>query len=71
VRVRGVLERRAGDYSRFLPHQVGVRKNGLRLPPLRTARHALATQRDISLEQRRVALHIIGGLLQPRREVRA
>lgn len=71
VRVRGVLERRAGDYSRFLPRQVGVRKNGLRLPPLRTARHALATQRDVSLEQRRVALHIIGGLLQPRRDVRA
>lgn len=70
-RVRGVLERSAGDYSRFLPRQVGVRKSALRLPPLRTARHALGTQRDISPEQRRVAMHIIGGLVQPRREARA
>jgi hypothetical protein len=47
-----------------------VRKDASRLPALRAARHALATQRDLSLEQRRVALHIIGGLVQPRREVR-
>jgi hypothetical protein len=71
VRVRSVLERSAGDYSRFLPRDVGVRKDASRLPALRAARQALATQRDIPLEQRRVALHIIGGLVQPRREVRA
>ncbi|KAF8492786.1 hypothetical protein F5888DRAFT_1727395 [Russula emetica] len=71
ARVRGVLERSAGDYSRFLPRDVGVRKDVSRLPALRAARQALATQRDLSLEQRRVALHIIGGLVQPRREVRA
>jgi len=67
-RVRSVLEHSAGDYSRY----VGMgKKNALRLPALRTARHALATQRGVSLEQRRVALHIIGGLVQPRREVPA
>ena len=71
ARVRSVLERSAGDYSRFLPRDAGVRKDASRLPALRAARHALATQRDLSLEQRRVALHIIGGLVQPRREVRA
>lgn len=72
TRVRGVLERSAGDYSRFLPRRVGVRKNASRLPALRTARHALAVQRDVSLEQRRVALHIIGGLAQADRpQVRA
>jgi hypothetical protein len=70
ARVRSVLERSAGDYSRFLPRDVGVRKDASRLPTLRAARHALATRRDLSLEQRRVALHIIGGLVQPRREVR-
>jgi hypothetical protein len=69
ARVRSVLERSAGDYSRFLPRDVGVRKDASRLPALRAARNALATQRDVSLEQRRVALHIIGGLVQPRREV--
>jgi len=71
ARVRSVLERSAGDYSRFLPRDVGVRKDTSRLPALRAARNALATQRDLSLEQRRVALHIIGGLVQPRREVRS
>ena len=71
ARVRSVLERSAGDYSRFLPRDVGVRKDASRLPALRAARNALATQRDVSLNQRRVALHIIGGLVQPRREVRA
>ena len=70
ARVRSVLERSAGDYSRFLPRDVGARKDASRLPTLRAARHALATRRDLSLEQRRVALHIIGGLVQPRREVR-
>jgi len=69
ARVRSVLERSAGDYSRFLPRDVGVCKDTSRLPALRAARHALATQRDVSFEQRRVALHIIGGLVQPRREV--
>jgi hypothetical protein len=71
ARVLSVLERSAGDYSRFLPRDVGVSKDASRLPALRVARHALATQRDLSLEQRRAALHIIGGLAQPRREVRA
>ena len=71
ARVRSILERSAGDYSRFLPRDVGVRKDASRLPPLRAARNALATQRDVSLEQRRVALHIIGVLVQPRREVGA
>jgi hypothetical protein len=67
-RVRSVLEHSAGDYSRY----VGVgERNALRLPALRKARLAFATQRDVSLEQRRVALHIIEGLVQPRREVRA
>lgn len=65
ARVRSVLERSAGDYSRFLPRRVGVRKSASSLPALRTARHALAVQRDLSLEQRRVALHIIEGLTQP------
>jgi len=65
ARVRSVLERSAGDYSRFLPRHVGVRKSASPLPALRTARHALAVQRDLSLEQRRVALHIIEGLTQP------
>jgi hypothetical protein len=64
--VRSVLERSAGDYSRFLPRRVGVRKDASRLPALRTARHALAVQRDVSLDQRRVALHIIEGLARPR-----
>ena len=71
ARVRSVLERSAGDYSRFLPRRVGVRKSVSRPPALRTARHALAAQRDVSLAQRRVALHIIGGLAQPRRQVSA
>ena len=71
ARVRNVLERSAGDYSRFLPRDVGGRKDASRLPALRAARNALAAQRDVSLEQRRVALHIIGRLVQPRREVRA
>jgi hypothetical protein len=71
ARVRSVLERSAGDYSRFLPRRVGVRKSASRPPALRTARHALAAQRDVSLAQRRVALHIIGGLAQPRRQVSA
>jgi hypothetical protein len=72
ARVRNVLERSAGDYSRFLPRRVGVRKNASRMPALRTARHALAVRRDVSLDQRRVALHIIGGLAQPHRsQVRA
>jgi hypothetical protein len=67
ARVRSALERSAGDYSRFLPRRVGVRKDVSRLSPLRTARHALAVQRDVSLNQRRVALDIIDGLAQPRR----
>ena len=71
ARVRGVLERSAGDYSRFLPRSVGVRKSASRPPALRTARHALAAQRDVSLSQRAIALHIIGGLTQPRRQVSA
>ena len=71
ARVRSVLERNAGDYSRFLPRRVGVRKSASRPPALRTARHALAAQRDVSLAQRRVALHIIGGLAQPRHQVNA
>ncbi|KAI0253272.1 hypothetical protein BJV78DRAFT_1195510 [Lactifluus subvellereus] len=71
ARVRSVLERSAGDYSRFLPRRAGVRKNVSRLSALRTARHALAVQRDVSFDQRRVALHIIGGLAQPRRQARA
>jgi hypothetical protein len=71
ARVRSVLERSAGDYSRFLPRDAGGRKDAKRLPALRAARYAFATQRDLSLEQRRVALHIIGGLVKPRREVRA
>lgn len=70
ARVRNVLERSAGDYSRLLPRDVGVRKDASRLPALRAARYALGTQRDVSFKQRRVALHIIGGLVQPRREVR-
>jgi len=69
--IRGVLEHRVGDYLRFLPRDVGVRKDISRLPALRAARDALATWRNVSLEQRRVALHIIGGLVQPRREVGA
>ncbi|KAH8993934.1 hypothetical protein EDB92DRAFT_1851745 [Lactarius akahatsu] len=71
ARVRSVLERSAGDYSRFLPRTVGVRKSASTPPALRTARHALAAQRDVSLAQRRVALHIIGGLAQPGRQVSA
>ncbi|KAH9958988.1 hypothetical protein BC827DRAFT_536493 [Russula dissimulans] len=71
ARVRSVLERRAGDYSRFLPHRVGVRKDASRPPALRTARHALSVQRDINPDQRRLALHIIEGLVRPRRQVRA
>jgi hypothetical protein len=72
ARVHGILERSAGDYSRFLPHRVGVRKNALWLPVLRTAHHALAVQCDVSLKQCRVALHIIGGLAQANRpQVRA
>jgi hypothetical protein len=71
ARVRNVLERSAGDYSRFLPRRVGVRKNTSRLSALRTAHHALAVQRDVSLDQRRVALHVIGTLLQPRPQARA
>jgi len=71
ARVRSVLERSAGDYSRFVPRSVGVRKSASRPTALRTARHALAAQRDVSLAQRRVALHIIGGLAQPRRQVSA
>ncbi len=70
-RVRSVLERSAGDYSRFLPRHFGVRKNSSSLPAFHTARHALATQRDVSLEQRRAALHIIGGLVKSRHEARA
>jgi hypothetical protein len=70
ARVRSVLERSAGDYSRFFPHRVGVRKDISRLSPLRTARHALAVQRDVSLDQRRVALHIIDGLARPRPQAR-
>jgi len=69
--VRSVLERSGGDYSRFLPRHVGVRKSASRPPALCTARHALAAQRDVSLSQRRFALHIIGGLAQPRRQVSA
>ncbi|KAI0275185.1 hypothetical protein BC834DRAFT_35858 [Gloeopeniophorella convolvens] len=71
ARVRSVLERSAGDYSRFLPRRVGARKDGSRFPAMRTARHALAAQRDVSLEQRRVALHIIGGFAQPSRVAHA
>jgi hypothetical protein len=70
ARVRSVLEHSAGDYSRFLPRRVGVRKSTSRLSALRTARHALAAQRDISLGQRRIALHIIGGLMQPHPQAR-
>ena len=40
-----------GDYSHFLLHYVGVCKSASRLPALRTARHALGTQRDVSLER--------------------
>jgi hypothetical protein len=65
ARVRGVLERSAGDYSRFLPRSVGVRKSASSPPALRTARHALAVQRDLSPKQRRVAMHIIEGLTRP------
>jgi hypothetical protein len=70
ARVRNVLERSAGDYSRFLPRSIGVPKSAARPPVLRTARHALATRRDVSLDQRRVAMHIISGLAQPHRQVR-
>ena len=63
-RVRSVLERSAGDYSRFLLRGVGPRKDASRLPALRAARQALATQRDLSLKQRRVALHIIERMAQ-------
>jgi hypothetical protein len=72
ARVRGVLEHSAGDYSRFLPRRIGMRKNASRLPALRTAHHALVVQCDVSLKQHRVALHIIGGLAQANRpQVRA
>jgi hypothetical protein len=65
ARVHGVLER-SGDYSRFLSPSIEVHENTSRLPALLTAHHALATRRDVSLEQRRVALHIIERLVQPR-----
>jgi hypothetical protein len=64
ARVRGILERSAGDYLRFLPHRIGVRKNASRLPVLCTTCHALAVQHNVSLKKCRVALHIIGGLAQ-------
>jgi hypothetical protein len=67
ARVHGILKRSTGNYSCFLPRRVSVRKNASRLPALRTARHALAVQCDVSLKQCRVALHIIGGLAQANR----
>jgi hypothetical protein len=60
-----------GDYSRYLPHLVGVRKNASRPHALLTAHLALARQRDVALKQRRFALNIIGGLAEPRRQVSA
>ena len=49
VCVRSVLERNAGDDSRFLPRNVGARKDASRLTVLHAARHALATQRGAVL----------------------
>ena len=69
ARIHGVLECRAGDYSRFLPRDVRVRKDVSRLPALRAVHNALAMRRDVSLEQRHVALNIIRGLVQPCYEV--
>jgi hypothetical protein len=65
ARVRSTLER-SGDYSRFLSPSIDVHEVTSRLPAVLTAHQALATQRDVSLEQRRVALHIIERLVQPR-----
>jgi hypothetical protein len=65
VRVRRVLERSGGDYSRFVPPRVGSRrKNASDSPAILTARHALATQRDVSIRRRRMLLHIVGKLAQ-------
>ena len=64
-------EHRTGDYSRYLPHHLGVRKNASCPPVLGTAHLALARQRDVALEQRDLALRIIDGLAQPRRQVSA
>jgi hypothetical protein len=60
-----------GDYSRYLPHRVGVSKNASRPHALRTAHLALARQRDVALKQRDFALNIIGGLAEPLRQVSA
>ena len=64
-------EHRTGDYSRYLPPHVGVRKSASCPSVLSTAQLALARQRDVALEQRDFALSIIDGLAQPRRQVRA
>ena len=72
VRVRRVLERSGGDYSRFVPPPVGSqRKNASDLPAILTARQALATQRDVSIRRRRFLLHIVSKLAQPAGEVSA
>jgi hypothetical protein len=67
ARVRGILECSTGNYLCFLPRHIGMHKNASQLPVLRTMRHALTVQHDVSLKKRRVALHIIGGLAQANR----
>ncbi|THH18261.1 hypothetical protein EW146_g2689 [Bondarzewia mesenterica] len=66
LRVRVTLERKAGDYSRYLPRPVGVGKLSRRaLSPVRYARHALGFRRDMELDQRSRAMKVIGSMVRP------
>ncbi|KAI0059494.1 hypothetical protein BV25DRAFT_1918513 [Artomyces pyxidatus] len=67
LRVKTVLERTAGDYTRYASKSLGTKAP----TPVTYAKHALATQRGLSLVQRRRALQIIGNLAVPAKEARA
>jgi len=64
-RIRRVLERSGGDYSRFVPPRVGRGENASDPAAIRTALQALATQRDVPIRRRRILLHIVRRMAQP------
>jgi hypothetical protein len=63
-----VLKERAGDYSRYLPLELGREPRGV--SPTAYARLALARRRETKLAERLAAIDIIAGLVL-RNEVRA
>lgn len=62
IQVRQVLERFAGDYSRYSPIRKVTRHP---LGPVRYARYAL--KKDLSPPDRKQVLGVIGGLVHPRK----